>query len=98
MVQQNTLLDLLQSEIKKLEAGGKGTSASELESYKVDMLQERRKAERGLSSGHSSSASLSSSYAGLNPAVALIMSRHHDEEGDGEGDGESSSGRGSQSR
>jgi hypothetical protein len=94
LVQQNSLLDLLQSEIKKLEAGGKGTSASELESYKVDMLQERRKAERGFGSTHTSSASLSSSYAGLNPAVALIMSRHHDEEGEGD----SSSGRGSKSR
>ena len=92
-VQQSTLLSLLQTEIKKLEAGDKGTSASELESYKVDMIQERRRAG---SSTHSSSASLSSSYAGLNPAVALIMSRHHhDDGGDGEGEGDSSSERGS---
>lgn len=93
-MQQNTLLNLLQTEIKKLEAGDKGTSASELDAYKVDMTQERRRAERGGGSTHSSSASLSSSYAGLNPAVAQIMSRHHDEDGE-DGEGDSSSDRGS---
>jgi len=72
-VQQQSLLDLLQTEIKKLEASAVGTSSSEIESYKSNMIAERSRAEKVNSYRESS---MVNNYVGLNPSVALMMQKN----------------------
>ena len=72
-VQQQSLLDLLQTEIKKLEASAVGTSNSEIESYKSNMIAERSRAEKVNSYRESS---MVNNYVGLNPSVALMMQKN----------------------